>query len=565
MSKKNKAFKKEHGRFYGRRNFVLALPAAGALSLAAMPAHALNLYNGQQYGNNLEITLNIGISYSGFYRVNDPSKILDGAGNSNGNDGDQNLKHGIVGNVFEVLPVLDIKDGSAGAHFSGEYFVNTTYLGTTQNGSPSTINPVLPKDDDFASETRQANGNNGRLLDAFVYNSFTFAGDQVLTLKAGQQTLFWGQSLYYGTNGISGGQAPIDVVAADDLVNAQSQQIFLPVGQLVATYQPDQTFTLQGYYQYQWAPDSLQGVGSYFSSSDVVGPGAQRIIAGPGEYILRTRDLSPPSQNGQFGLSLQAQFGNYDVGIYGLRYDSKTPTVYDTITALQPGGIKPTPGGISVGNYNLVYPRDIEIYGASVSTTIGATNVASELSTHRNLNLVGAAAPFILGEPGPTSGGANANDALYPVGNTMTLLTSAIYGSPALSFDPGGVTITAENEFVYLYQVTHNKAELDPGRSKAAAAFDIEATPAYFNVWPNVELSFPVSVSYNWAGNSEVDSTMNHGTGQFTAGVTATYRQNWIASLNYVDYFGRPGISGTPSASQLADRGYLTLNLQHTF
>jgi hypothetical protein len=106
---------------------------------------------------------------------------------------------------------------------------------------------------------------------------------------------------------------------------------------------------------------------------------------------------------------------------------------------------------------------------------------------------------------------------------------------------------------------------LDPGRSKAAAAFDIEATPAYFNVWPNVELSFPVSVSYNWAGNSEVDSTMNHGTGQFTAGVTATYRQNWIASLNYVDYFGRPGISGTPSASQLADRGYLTLNLQHTF
>jgi hypothetical protein len=314
------------------RPFMLALPAMGALALVATPAHALQLYNGSQYGNNLQIRLDIGTSFSSFYRVNDPSAILAGPNNYNGNDGDQNLQHGFVGNVFEVLPVLDIKDGSLGAHFSGEYFLNTTYLGTTQNQSPATINPVLPKSNDFASETRQSNGNNGRLLDAFVYDKFTFGEDQTLTLKAGQQTLFWGQSLYFGVNGISGGQAPIDVVAANDIVNAQSQQIFLPVGQIVATYQPNQTFTFQGYYQYQWEPYSLQGVGSYFSGSDVTGPGGQRIIGELGTsqastyYFYKTKDLTPPSQNGQFGLSVQAQVGNYDLGLYGLRFDAKQPT-----------------------------------------------------------------------------------------------------------------------------------------------------------------------------------------------------------------------------------------------
>ena len=572
MSKNKKSDLLNKRRSQLRRGpFLLALPAAGALSFACSPAHAFQLYNGSQYGNNLEISLNIGVSYSGFYRVNDPSYVLAGPGNMNGNDGDQNLRHGIVGNVFETLPVLDIKDGTAGAHFSGEYFINTTYLGTNQNESAGTLNSVVPKSNDYASETRQANGNNGRMLDAFVYDTFTFAGDQVLTLKGGQQTLFWGQSLYFGVNGISGGQAPIDVVAAENLVNPESQQIFLPVGQIVATYQPDQAFTFQGYYQYQWEPYSLQGVGSYFSTSDVVGPGAQRIIgqggstATNGFYFYKTKAITPPSQNGQFGVSVQAQFGNYDLGLFALRYDSKTPTAYETVNAPDSNHnnvtLVPTASGTFIGTYRLVYPRDIQLYGASVSTTIGATNVAAELSGRRNMNLVGAAAPTYIGG---NQGGAN-SDALYPVGNTMTFLTSAIYGSPALKYDPGGVTITAENEVVDVLDVTANKAQLDPGRSKAAAEFDIGITPAYFNVWPNVELSFPVSLMYDWAGNSQMDITMNHGSGSVTAGVTATYKQNWIASLNYVDYLGKPGLSGEPNSNTNADRGYITLNLQHTF
>jgi len=178
------------------------------------------------------------------------------------------------------------------------------------------------------------------------------------------------------------------------------------------------------------------------------------------------------------------------------------------------------------------------------------------------------AGPQSVAVPGiiaPTPlGDANGNPA-YPVGNTYTGLMSAIYGSPALRLDPGGITVTSEVEYVDLWRVTANPGLLAPGRSNAAAAFDVQVEPAYFDVLPNLELQFPISVSYNFAGNSEVDSTMNHGTGQVTAGIQATYRSTWIASLNYVDFFGKPGPALGPNVSQSSDRGYVTFNVQHTF
>jgi hypothetical protein len=163
-------------------------------------------------------------------------------------------------------------------------------------------------------------------------------------------------------------------------------------------------------------------------------------------------------------------------------------------------------------------------------------------------------------------GNAN-NDPLYPVGDTTTAMTSFIYGSPALKFDPGGITLLGEIEYVDVFHVTRNANLLAPGRTRAASTFDVEVEPAYFEVLPNLELQFPVSVTYNFLGNSQMDTTMNNGTGSVTASIVATYRENWDASFNYVAYFGRAGTNpGVPHISANAsDRSYVSLNLQHTF
>jgi len=178
--------------------------------------------------------------------------------------------------------------------------------------------------------------------------------------------------------------------------------------------------------------------------------------------------------------------------------------------------------------------------------------------------LVGSAAAGM--QTAADMGDANSNP-LYPVGDTNTDLVSAIYGSPALWFDPGGITVTGEAEYVNVFRVTDNKALLQPGRTASAAAFDVMVSPAFFEVLPNLELQFPVSLKYNFVGNSEMDTSMNHGTGNYSFSITATYRENWVASLAYQGYFGKTG--SNPSLAQISadptDRAYIALNLQHTF
>jgi hypothetical protein len=535
---------------YAHAGSALVLAAAGCMTLAApQQARAFNLYSGTYADQNLEINLETTVQYSTFYRVNDPSAVL--LNNVNGNEGDDSFRHGIVDNTFDVLPVFDLKFGNFGAHVSGEGYLDTPYLERNQDNSPFTFNPYSTGDNrSFTTATRNINGENAVLLDAFVYDGVNFGAgdDQTLTVKVGRQTLLWGQSLFFAANGISAGQAPLDIIKAESLPNAQAQQIFLPVGQAVVTYQPNDSLTFQAYYQFEWEHDTFQGVGAYFSSADLLDKGGQRIIVGPSVYLYRQKDLSPPIENGQFGASVQATVGTYDLGLFALRYDSKAPELYDGPAA--PGG-----GPGNVGSYWLVYPRDIQIYGTSFSTDVGAANVAGELSARRNMNLVAAGFGGSL-YPGSANAGAK-----YPVGTTMAGQVSAIYVSAGVPLVPGGISYDGEVAFNHVISVDSEKALLAPGRQATAAATEFIITPNYYSVLPKLDISFPIGITYDFLGRSEVDGTMNHGTGAFTLGVSATYRTTWIAAITYKDYLGKADTSLNP----LADRGYLNLNIQHTF
>lgn len=513
----------------------------------AEPAVALNLYNGAAQGNNLEINLSTTLSYTGIVRTNNPSKVLTGPDNINGSEGDLAHAHGLVSNQFEILPVLDIKDGAFGAHFSGEAYLNTVYLGPNQNNQSYSLNPIsVARTNDYTSATRNVEGLNARLLDAFVYGRTYFGkeNDQALTLKVGRQTLLWGQSLFLANNGIAAGMAPFDVITSDNNPNAQTQQKIEPVGQVVITYQPNSVVTLQGYYQFEWRPDYLEAVGGYFSSTDILDKGGERLLFAPGYGPLRTEDIRPPNNNGQFGGSVQLTLGNYDLGFYGLRYDSKAPTVYFNTTNF---------------TYNLAYPRDIWMEGTSLSTTVGPANVAGELSFRQHMNLVnqlGYITPF-------TPANVNSNP-LYPVGSTMAGQVSAIYVTPSLPFDPGGMTMDGEIGFNHVLAVTANKGVISQGRTSTAVDMQGVITPTYYGVYPNVTLTFPIGFAYNLYGRSMVDATENHGTGSINFGVTAVYKVNWSASVTFNDYIGaaNPNLAGEPS---LADRNYVLFNFQHTF
>jgi hypothetical protein len=525
---------------------------AGALALGTPErAHAFNLYSGSYGSQNLEINLDTTLEYSTFMRIDNPSTTLAGPGNANGNEGDDDFRHGVVENVFEALPVFDLKYGPYGVHVSGEAFIDPNYLEKNQNNEPGTFNPYSTASNrDFTSATRNNNGENAKVLDAFVYGSQAFGADQgqEVTFRFGRSTLLWGQSLFFPENGIAAGQAPLDATIADSVPGAEAQQIFLPVGQAILTYQPNEILTFQAYYQFQWQPDTLEGVGSYFSSSDVLDKGGQRLIAGPDLYLYRVKNLNPPAQNGQFGVAAEATLGNYDLGLYALRFDAKAPELYTS--APQPSG-----GPGNIGSYYLVYPRDIQIFGGAVSTTLGPANVAAEVSGRRNMPLDSGAAGIAV-YPGSANAGA-----LYAVGSTWAAQTSFIYVTPPVPIDPGGITLDGEFAMNHVLSVDSGKALLAPGRDNTAGQFEVVATPAYFNVFPNTELEFPISFSYNLFGRSQINGQENHGTGSVSAGITVVYRSTWTAGLVYNDYIG----AANPTLNPVADRSYLNFNIEHTF
>jgi hypothetical protein len=548
--------------------FVLGAGVTAALGIAApQSAKAFNIYDGSQAGNNLEVNLTTTLSYSGFLRVNNPSQVLVGPTDANSNDGDSNFQHGIVGNQFEILPVLDIKNGDYGAHFSGEAFLNTVYLQKNQNSQPGTFNSIYSSSNrDFTSGTRNVNGQDARLLDAFVFGKHSFGDGQQIQLKVGRQTLFWGQSLFFANNGISAGQAPVDIITAQDTPNAEAQQIFLPVGQAVLTYHPGiGGLTFQGYYQFEWQHDNFQGAGAYFNGSDYLNAGGQTVIAGayPGLgnlYLLRNKDLNPEPGNGQFGLSVQDEFGDYDVGIYGMRWDAKAPVIYDN--PLPQAAWTPVAGGLRIGSYQIVYPRDIQTYGASLSTNVLQANVAGEVSDRVNMPLL----PTGFGTQTPTNPGNANSDPLYPVGNVLYAQASMIYVSSGLPIDPGGVTFTGEVAMNHLVSVTKNRDQLRPYGQATAAAFQFVITPAYYDVLPSLNITLPIGLNYNFLGRSEVDQSMQHGTATFNVGVSANYLNAWTATLTYQDYLGKPStLAEDTTYNTLADRGYVSLNLQRSF
>ncbi len=540
---------------------VLGASLGAAVLMPGHSANALNLYTGTVDNQDLEINLNTTVEYSNIFRVNNPSAVF--LKSVNNNEGDDDFRHGLVSNEFEVLPVFDLKYGNFGVHVSGEAYLNTVYLKKNQNNSPDTFNPISPASNrDFTSATRNVNGQNAKLLDAFVYDSKTFgAGDnQTATIKFGRQTLLWGQSLFFAADGISAGQAPIDIQVAQTTPNALAQQVFLPVNQLVLTYQPNQIFTIQGYYQFEWEPDNFEGVGSYFSSSDILDKGGQTLLLGPKNVLplalYRVKDNKPPTDNGQFGLSLQATLANYDLGLFALRYDAKAFQIYTG--APQPAQSRPP---FNVGSYWLVYPRDIQLYGTSASTTIAGVNVGGEISYRRN-------APLFSGGPAsPYPGSGNAG-ALYAVGQVVNGQISGIYISPPLPLDPGGLSVFAEYVMNSVVAIDKNRALLNRAttRQATAGAFQVLVTPTYFfSGFRNFQFNVPVGFEYGLFNRSQFDSSINHGQGVFNVGVTGIYKQTWTAGVVYQDYIGGTSTLIPGATSGIADRGYVSFNIEHTF
>jgi len=541
---------------------------AAALVLCSQAAHAFQVDTGNP---DFSLRWDNTVKYSAAWRTQDPSsKLTEGQVSLNQDDGDRAFKKGLISNRTDILSELDMSFKNVGARLSGAAWYDTEYQNDNDNDDPARANARSVAYDEFTDDTRHLHGGDGELLDAFVYWNGELA-DHATSFRAGRHGLIWGESLFFGANGIAGGMGPVDVVKAQSVPNTQFKEITRPVNQLSGTFQLTDDVSLGAYYQLEWEETRLPGAGSYFSTSDTIGEGNERLIVGaPFPAFLGGNAASPAAffhgndkearSSGQGGLQLKYSAETVEYGLYAIQYHDKTPKLY-----LKPSTGAPNFSTGQIGEYYWVYPEDIRAFGGSFSTTVDEYSFAGEASMRWNMPLVSNGQTVL---PGVVAD--NDDDALYAVGRTahVNLNVLASFGPNFIARESGLVGEIAWNR---LLSVTKNRAALDPNATDDGLGFKVVYTPTYRQFFSGIDISIPVGLSYFPLGKSAVVSSFGPDNGgDMNIGITATYLDRVTAGLTYTHYYG-PEDTNLNAASQfnykqsLKDRDYLAFSVKTTF
>jgi len=351
-----------------------ALLAAVLLSLAS-PANAVDGVKG-----DLSWSWSNTISYGLQWRLDDPDPQLYArsvpggkALSANGDDGNLNYDTGISSNAVKWTSELELRYKRVGAFVRGFAF----YDYENEEGDRART----PLSDDALDRV----GSRAEIRDAFVWWNFDL-GKRPGTLRLGRQVINWGESTFIqgGINSIN----PVDVSALR-VPGAELRDALLPFGAALLSVKPSENTSLDLYYQYEWEETQPDPVGSYFSTSDLAGEGATKVMLGfgaapdsippgvpiPGNPVgavvprSATRDAD---DGGQYGGALRFFLpgSGTELGFYYLNYHSRLPLIMArTGTA---AGLLVNGNYASSASYFLVYPEDISLYGVSFNAEVGA-------------------------------------------------------------------------------------------------------------------------------------------------------------------------------------------------
>lgn len=440
---------------------------------------------------------------------------------------------------------------------------------------------------------------NFRLLDLWGSKEFDIDG-QIARLRIGNQVISWGETIF-----ALGGINSTNSLDIQRLLTpgTQLKDAVLPAPIIDFTSGLGHGFNVDMYYQLAWNEDRFPAVGSYFSTSDLLGHGRQPIFINLSNFnfggldniadptlsnsfaVQWARDKTPSSQ-GQGGFALHYAPPNWQAsfGLYFMNYHDKSPV----LMSLDQGSI-----------YQTVFLENRQLYGASVNFPLGDWAVGMELS-YRPHDAVSLTSAFNPG--GPLDLNTNASPAVnvplwkdeqkYEIDLTglLSLTPSGTGGSLLRLLGASTATVTLEGTAICYPDLSSRiYSNIDGVRV-------MQAPSAGYFFWENNHsgLGYPITgaVGTKWSGGITADFNwvydgtilknwqVNPGATLFVAAfgdtpnATANFLQGdtsiniylnfimnppkWQVSLNYTKWMG------STTAQPLGDRdmlgGYITYN-----
>jgi hypothetical protein len=478
----------------------------------------------------------------------------------NFNAGDDNFrKRGIVSKRVDLLSEFDaVYRKENGLRISAAAWYDAAYRGTTDAADP--VNGQMPPNE-FPERTKRLAGRKAEVLDAFVFGAVELGEGRKLSARLGQHALQYGESLFFGDNGIARAQGPIDILKLLGSPNAQFKEIIRPVPQASAQLQLSSAVSLGGYVQFRWEEDRLPPAGSFFSSANIPWGSEQPEfvgIPGVGNFVLLPGGDRKPKDSGQFGLQLKWRLEDTDLGFYAARYHDKGGQLYGHLNLATP----------APGSWYYVFPEAVKVVGASASHSVGDFNFAGEVSVRddmplRSTNMLHG---FFPGQPEPR----------HATGRTahLNLSTLATFGPNFIARESSLVAEIAWNRVLHR---NDPDGELDAGRTRDATALQLIYTPSYRQVLPGLDLNVPVGLRYTLDGHSAVTAWDSRHSGSFNVGLDGNYLGVWQFGMSYTRFLGKavPFVDFSPSlaggspifghGNALADRDFVALTLRRTF
>jgi hypothetical protein len=552
-------------------------------------------------------------------------------GNANADDGDRNFSNGsLVTNRLDVLSEFDVvwqKKYGMRVSAAGWYDQAYSSLDNTNTATANTLVNGLPVAGQLSPYSkRYAKGLSGEWLDAFLFGNFDVAGVPV-NVKAGQHTVYWGESLLLGglVHGIAYSQNSVDAWKAQATPGSEAKELFRPRGGLTIQAQPMNDLSLAGQWFYNWQAVRAPESGTYLSNLDMLNFGGDSLITGPNQRLWNTQAVAASRYSGSLGdFGLAARWSpQWLDGTAGFYYRNATdilpqlmvtpgvanvpsPQVCLALGGQPLAASSPTPCLVNknattvadlqkygkVGTYQTAYGNNIHIYGLSLSKNVAGVSVGAEVSYRQNMPLASDAVTVLpaalvnpaLGQIATTAVPAN-GDAPSALGNTWHGLVNGIAVLPSTPlFDTA--SLTGELSWMYLANVTQNEA-VYKGRSgyvnpacgctidKSTPTYwglAVNFTPTWFQVLPSVDLTLPITWAQGIGGTAATNFGGNKNTGNWSVGVGATIQQKYLVNLSYIGYYGNYATVASGAATAFAggnaaisDRGWVSLTLKTTF
>ncbi len=483
----------------------------------------------------------------------------------------------IVTNRSSLLSELDISyKGKFGARVSGSVWKDFAYDDKVETAPEFAALGSSYDNDRYSHYTERFYVEGAELLDAFAFANIPI-GDRTLSLKVGQQTQYWGISLFQGFHSISYSQSPLNLGKSLATPGSDLSELFLPREQVYMQIPLTRDLTLAAQYFYGWDSNRFPEGGTYLGFIDFMfkGPDQWPLVAPgtpgfPNGYAARrSPSYEPDNNNNNHGVSLRwsPDFLAGTVGAYYRRMDETQP--WAPIAVLDPVFMVPA-------SYHSSYNQGVDLVGLSIDKQIGDLSVGAEMSYRHNtaLNSSAIATPGTDGSMGATG------DSFHMVVNALAgLEPTAFYdtGSASVEVAWGRLLDVNDNEHLYRGEgydgcpVGDDKWDGCSTRDVINVAARFE--PQWLQAAPGLDLSAPVSATWGAYGTGATLSGGFQGSVVYSAGISATLYRNYTFSLSYAGYqYRQKDIDATPGYTSkgngyyfLNDRDWVSLSFEASF